>query len=143
MFHFPVCHINDLVLQEVKPGVGHCIPDGASVTFHYSAFLEYSDEPFDSTMLREQPERKLLDAGEMLPGLNIAIKTMRRGEKSRFLIQPQYAFGEVRYLYIYFHFIIISHFLYILLICSIFPLCLKPHMNVGSLNVINAIWLLQ
>lgn len=81
--------------MEVKPGVGHCIPDGASVTFHYSAFLEYSDEPFDSTMLREQPERKLLDAGEMIPGLNVAIKTMRRGEKSRFLIQPQYAFGEV------------------------------------------------
>lgn len=77
--------------------MGDGIPDGACVTFHYTAFLEHNDEPFDSTVLRGHPERKLLDAGEMLPGLNIAIKTMRLGETSRFLIQPQYAFGEVRY----------------------------------------------
>ncbi|KAG0712063.1 Inactive peptidyl-prolyl cis-trans isomerase FKBP6 [Chionoecetes opilio] len=81
--------------MEARPGVGDTIPDGASVTFHYSAFLEHNDEPFDSTVLRGHPERRLLDNGEILPGLNIAIKTMRRGETSRFLILPQYAFGQV------------------------------------------------
>lgn len=90
----------------MSAGVGHCIPDGASVTFHYTAFLEHNDEPFDSSVLRGQPERKLLDAGEIILGLNVAIKTMRRGEKSLFLIQPQYAFGKVRhslmFFYIYF-----------------------------------------
>ena len=80
----------------MKAGVGDNIPDGASVTFHYTGFLEHNDEPFDSTVLRGRPERKLLDAGQILPGLNIAIKTMRRGETSRFLIWPQYAFGKVR-----------------------------------------------
>lgn len=79
--------------------MGHCIPGGASVTFHYTAFMQYNDEPFDSTVLRGHPERKILDAGEIFPGLNIAIKTMRTGEKSRFLIQPQYAFGEVRHIF--------------------------------------------
>lgn len=80
--------------MEVNAGVGEAIPDRASVTFHYNAFLEHSDEPFDSTLLRGRPERKLLDDGELLPGLNLAIKTMRCGETSRFLIWPQYAFGK-------------------------------------------------
>ncbi|KAK8391066.1 hypothetical protein O3P69_017012 [Scylla paramamosain] len=80
--------------MEVKAGVGESIPDGASVTFHYNAFLEHNDEPFDSTLLRGRPERKLLDDGGLLPGLNLAIKTMRCSETSRFLIWPQYAFGE-------------------------------------------------
>ena len=85
-----------MLVQEVKAGVGDTIPDGASVAFHYNGFLEHNDEPFDSTALRGRPERRLLDNGEILLGLNIAIKTMRHGEKSRFLIWPQYAFGKVR-----------------------------------------------
>ncbi|XP_068240501.1 inactive peptidyl-prolyl cis-trans isomerase FKBP6 isoform X2 [Palaemon carinicauda] len=81
--------------REVSPGVGSDIPSGAFVTFHYSAFLEYCDEPFDSTHLRNKPERKALDGPELLPGLNIALKTMRKNETSRFLIKSQYAFGKL------------------------------------------------
>ncbi|MPC38381.1 Inactive peptidyl-prolyl cis-trans isomerase FKBP6 [Portunus trituberculatus] len=80
--------------MEVKAGVGEAIPERASVTFHYTAFLEHNDEPFDSSLLRGFPDRKLLDVGELLPGLNLAIKTMRCGETSRFLIWPHYAFGK-------------------------------------------------
>jgi len=32
--------------------------------------------------------------GEMIEGVDIALVTMRKGEFSRFLIKPDYAFGE-------------------------------------------------
>lgn len=82
--------------KEVRPGIGGDIPSKASVTFHYSAYLQFIDEPFDSSFLRNKPEKKVVDSGNMLPGLNIAIKTMRKNETARFLVKSQYAFGEVR-----------------------------------------------
>lgn len=81
--------------MEVSPGIGSDIPSGSVITFHYSAFLEYGDEPFDSTILRKKPERRTLDGLDLLPGLNIALKTMRKNETSRFLIKPYYAFGKL------------------------------------------------
>ena len=32
---------------------------------------------------------------EILPGLSVGISSMRRGEKSRFLLSPKYAFKEL------------------------------------------------
>ncbi|KAK4301007.1 hypothetical protein Pmani_026828 [Petrolisthes manimaculis] len=81
--------------MELWPGVGDDLPSGASVVFHFSAFLQYCDEPFDSSHLRNKPERKLVDMGEMILGLNLAIKTMRKGEIARFLIQSEYAYGKL------------------------------------------------
>ncbi|KAK7075718.1 Inactive peptidyl-prolyl cis-trans isomerase fkbp6, partial [Halocaridina rubra] len=77
----------------VWPGSGGDIPKSATITFHYNAFLEDTDEPFDSTYLRNKPEKKRLD--ECLPGLAIALETMRIGETSRFLVKPRYAYGEI------------------------------------------------
>lgn len=34
-------------------------------------------------------------AGEALPGMDIAVSTMKKGETSRFLISSMYAFGEM------------------------------------------------
>ena len=33
--------------------------------------------------------------GEVLPGYEIAIRSMRKGEVSRFLIKPEYMFGKM------------------------------------------------
>ncbi|XP_071538446.1 inactive peptidyl-prolyl cis-trans isomerase FKBP6 [Panulirus ornatus] len=81
--------------MEIRPGIGGGIPSKASVTFHYNCYIQFVDEPFDSSFLRNKPEKKVVDSGDMLPGLNIAIKTMRKNETSRFLIRSQYAFKEV------------------------------------------------
>nr|XP_045617505.1 inactive peptidyl-prolyl cis-trans isomerase FKBP6-like isoform X2 [Procambarus clarkii] len=80
--------------MEVRPGIGGDIPSGASVTFHYSSYLQYCDEPFDSTYLRNKPEKKIVDSGQLLAGLNIAIKSMRKNETARFLVKPEYAYGK-------------------------------------------------
>lgn len=79
----------------VQPGIGGHIPDNSTIIFHYSAFLEYLDEPFDSSYLRKKPEKNKVDSGSIIPGLNVAIKTMRKRETARFLIRPQYAYGKL------------------------------------------------
>lgn len=67
----------------------------AQVLFHYSAFFEFADEPFDSTFLRNKAQKVSLGADETLPGLKIALRTMRKRERSRFLVRADYAFGEM------------------------------------------------
>ncbi|XP_037529756.1 inactive peptidyl-prolyl cis-trans isomerase FKBP6 [Rhipicephalus sanguineus] len=83
------------VLKKVmKPGTGPMVPPGSGVCFHYNAYLEMADEPFDSTRLRGHPFRCLLD-DMIIPGLSLAVATMRKGEIARFLVAPQYAFGRM------------------------------------------------
>ncbi|KAK5880059.1 hypothetical protein CesoFtcFv8_023126 [Champsocephalus esox] len=56
------------ILKEViQPGDGPPVPENASVIAHYSGFLEYSDQPFETTTnLKYPPDdevRKRCDAG--------------------------------------------------------------------------------
>ena len=37
----------------------------------------------------------MLSIGEQILGWEIAIPTMKKGEKSRFLIKPEYAYGKM------------------------------------------------
>lgn len=83
------------VLKKVmRPGAGPVVPPGSGVCFHYNAYLEMADEPFDSTRLRGRAFRCLLD-DMIIPGLSLAVATMRKGEIARFLVAPQYAFGRM------------------------------------------------
>ncbi|CAN8003761.1 unnamed protein product, partial [Ixodes hexagonus] len=81
-------------LQVLRPGVGAVVPSDSCVTFHYSAYLEMSDEPFDSTRMRNRPHRSLL-SDVLIVGLAKALMTMRKGEVARVLVQPEYAFGKM------------------------------------------------
>uniref|UniRef100_A0A023GMQ0 peptidylprolyl isomerase n=1 Tax=Amblyomma triste TaxID=251400 RepID=A0A023GMQ0_AMBTT len=83
------------VLKKVlRQGAGPVVAPGSGVCFHYNAYLEMADEPFDSTRLRNQPYRCLLD-NMIIPGLALAVATMRKGETARILVAPQYAFGPM------------------------------------------------
>lgn len=77
----------------LRKGVGELLEDMSYVTIHYNAYVEDNDEPFDSTYIRKSPQRFRLNNGEVLPGLNIAVATMKRTEKSQFLVDPDYAYG--------------------------------------------------
>lgn len=79
------------VLKKIlRQGTGPVVPQGATVRYHSNGYIEFNDEPFDSSRLRNRPYVTKLD--EILPGLSIGISTMRRGERSRFLLSPLYAF---------------------------------------------------
>jgi FK506-binding protein 6 len=80
------------MLQEIRPGIGCIVPEGAVVTVHYNAYIEYSDEPYDSTWLRGYPMTGRLGQG-FIAGFDIAIGSMKKGETSKFLIHPDKAYG--------------------------------------------------
>ncbi|KAK2172421.1 hypothetical protein NP493_962g00018 [Ridgeia piscesae] len=83
------------VLKDMlRQGTGNVLPSDAFVTVHYNAYLEYSDEPYDSTWLRSAPVRFSLGQGEVIAGLELAIASMKVGELSKFLVTPQYGYGK-------------------------------------------------
>nr|XP_057913456.1 inactive peptidyl-prolyl cis-trans isomerase FKBP6 isoform X2 [Doryrhamphus excisus] len=87
---------NGGILKEmVHPGEGPPVPQNASVLIHYSGFLEYSDRPFETTTHLKYPRMMKLGQDLTLPGMEFGLLTMRKGEFSRFLLQPCYAYGEL------------------------------------------------
>jgi len=71
------------------------VPAGATVTLHYSLALEGQDEPFDSSYLRGRSERYKLSEGQLIEGMEIGIRTMKKNEKAMFMINWVYAYGQI------------------------------------------------
>ena len=72
---------------------------GMTAVFHYQFYLENQDAPFDATPDRSRGCRLTLSKdGEsdfrMIPGLDVALKSMYKSELSEFIIRHDYAFGE-------------------------------------------------
>ncbi|KAK3781678.1 hypothetical protein RRG08_043589 [Elysia crispata] len=83
------------VLKQRKTlGVGSVIPEGSLVKIHYNAYTDIGQAPYDSTRLRGEEYKVRLGKGQLIPGLEMAILTMRKHELSRFLVRPEYAYGE-------------------------------------------------
>lgn len=54
----PVPDTDGNVLKKVlRSGVGEVVPEGATVRVHYNGYMEYSDEPYDSSRLRNRPQQ--------------------------------------------------------------------------------------
>ncbi|GFR29616.1 inactive peptidyl-prolyl cis-trans isomerase FKBP6 [Trichonephila clavata] len=85
-----------LILKEVLIcTAGEVIPDKSVVFVHYDAYLDDRREPFDSTRLRKKPYKFLLGDGNLIPGLEMGIRTMKKGELSRIMVHPSYAYGDM------------------------------------------------
>ncbi|XP_077596680.1 inactive peptidyl-prolyl cis-trans isomerase FKBP6 [Stigmatopora nigra] len=84
------------VLKEVVlAGNGPLVFKSATVLAHYSGFLEYSDLPFETTTHLKYPRLLKLGRDVTLPGMELGLLSMRKGECSRFLLQPRYAYGDM------------------------------------------------
>ncbi|XP_076613137.1 inactive peptidyl-prolyl cis-trans isomerase FKBP6 [Chaetodon auriga] len=84
------------ILKEVvQPGEGPPVPKNATVLIHYAGFLEYSDKPFETTTKFKYPKMMKLGRDLTLAGLELGVLTMKKGEFSRFLFQPKYAYGDM------------------------------------------------
>ncbi|KAB0792302.1 hypothetical protein PPYR_14261 [Photinus pyralis] len=77
----------------IREGYGDPIPDKAFVTIHYNAYIEYNDEPFDSTYIRKKPFSFTVNNSETIAGLDIGTQSMKLSEVSQFLVVPKLAFG--------------------------------------------------
>lgn len=93
----PITNDEKVKKELVKPGIGSIVPEGSMVRIHYSGRFEYADEPFDSSYLQgnKRPKTFKLGEGILLPGMELGICTMKRGEISHFLIHPDYYMGEL------------------------------------------------
>ncbi len=88
---------NNLIRKRIiKPGLEceGCPPERAAVIINYTCSIEDQDEPYDSTYLRGRPERHRIGDGKLLIGIELAVKSMKKQEKSEFLIEPSLAFGS-------------------------------------------------
>ncbi|XP_075928725.1 inactive peptidyl-prolyl cis-trans isomerase FKBP6 isoform X2 [Petromyzon marinus] len=81
-----------IVLQK---GSGDIVPELSAVRVNYNAYLEYSDEPYDSSHLRKEESRLWLSKGAVMPGLEVGLLTMCKGELARFLVRSDYAYGAL------------------------------------------------
>lgn len=79
--------------QVLKEGSGPVVPHGSIVRVHFNAYFEYLSEPFDSSRLRNAVQKFRLGQGYVIEGWDIGIATMRQGEFSQFIIQPEYFLG--------------------------------------------------
>ncbi|KOC63519.1 Peptidyl-prolyl cis-trans isomerase FKBP6 [Habropoda laboriosa] len=75
-------------------GIGEIIPHDAQVSIKYIGHFEYRDEPFDSSFTRGGVETFCLNVGRLIPGLEIALTTMRRHEIAMFIVHPDLAYGK-------------------------------------------------
>ncbi|KFV20040.1 Peptidyl-prolyl cis-trans isomerase FKBP6, partial [Tauraco erythrolophus] len=61
----------------------------------YSGYLEHTGEPFCTTYNSKSPELMKLGKDITLRGLELGLKTMKKGEAARFVFVPDYAYGRL------------------------------------------------
>lgn len=79
----------------IRKGYGDPPQDGHQVTIDYNAYVEFNDTPFDSTYIRRRPLNFILNNGETILGLEVAVRSMQIDEKAHFLFHYDYAYGKM------------------------------------------------
>lgn len=93
---YDLTHDGGIKKQVMKEGSEtELIPPEGYIWMHYITFVEGNEEPIDSTGSRELLGSHKLGKGELLLGVEFGVKTMRVGEISKFLFEPEYAYGKL------------------------------------------------
>ncbi len=72
---------------------GEKVAIGTKATFNYNSFL-IDGKMFDSSFERGKPLTVKVGQGQLFPGLDEGIQLLHKGEKAKFIIPYQLAFGE-------------------------------------------------
>ena len=81
-----------LSYTDIVVGTGAAPVSGKQVTVHYTGTLE-DGKKFDSSVDRGQPFVFRIGAGEVIPGWDEGIMSMRVGGKRKLVIPPQLGYG--------------------------------------------------
>jgi len=77
----------------IRPGTGAEAKKGQTVTVHYTGWLEFNGEKFDSSVDRGEPFRFPLGAGRVIKGWDEGVKGMKVGEQRQLIIPPKLGYG--------------------------------------------------
>lgn len=89
-------HDGSIMKKIIKPGEGYQTPsDLTKVTIHYELRVQGEQQPFYSTKNEAggEPKTLIVDDGDLFPGLEEAVQTMKLHEHALFVIAPSKAFG--------------------------------------------------
>ena len=79
---------------DIEEGTGETPQAGQTVVVHYTGWLTNGTR-FDSSVTRDQPFEFVLGVGQVIPGWDEGLATMKVGEKRRLTIPPELAYGDV------------------------------------------------
>jgi FKBP-type peptidyl-prolyl cis-trans isomerase FkpA len=83
-------------IEKITSGTGETPQTGETVTVHYTGWLTDGTK-FDSSVDRGEPFSFVLGAGMVIAGWDQGVAAMRVGDKARFIIPPDLAYGEEGY----------------------------------------------
>lgn len=83
-----------LSYQDIKVGEGTSPQKGQEVTVHYTGWLEENNKKFDSSVDRGQPFIFKIGEGQVIPGWDEGVATMKVGGKRKLIIPADLAYGE-------------------------------------------------
>lgn len=80
-------------VEVLQDGEGEGTKQGDTLTVHYVGTLEDGTK-FDSSRDRGEPFEVKLGAGQVIPGWELGLLGMKKGEVRRIVIPPALAYGE-------------------------------------------------
>jgi FKBP-type peptidyl-prolyl cis-trans isomerase len=83
-------------IEKINSGTGASPKSGDTVTVHYTGWLTNGTK-FDSSVDRNEPFAFVLGRGQVIQGWDQGVAAMRVGDKTRFTIPPELAYGESGY----------------------------------------------
>lgn len=82
-----------LSYKDIKVGAGETPKKGQTVTVHYTGWLKKDDTKFDSSHDRGKPFNFVLGKGQVIPGWDEGVATMKVGGKRKLIIPSDLAYG--------------------------------------------------
>lgn len=82
-----------LIYMDLTQGKGNSPQPGDKVTVHYTGWLKSNDQKFDSSVDRGKPFEFVIGKGEVIPGWDEGVATMKEGGKRKLTIPAGLAYG--------------------------------------------------
>jgi len=82
------------VIKIVENPKGKAVVAGSRVKVHYTGYLKANNKIFDSSVERGQPAEFSIGVGQVIRGWDEGVVMMKEGDKYRFIIPYQLAYGE-------------------------------------------------